>query len=378
MTTQTKFSIPILDLKAQYKTIKSEIMSAVEEVFESQYFILGKEGSSLEEALAPYCHTEFAIGCASGSDALLIALMAIDIKPGDEVITTPFTFFATGGSISRLGAKPVFVDIDPDTFNIDPKLIEEKITEHTRAIMPVHLFGQCAEMNEILAIAKKHNLVVIEDAAQAIGSEYHGKRAGSMGLIGCLSFFPSKNLGAAGDAGMMLTNDPELAEKLRILRVHGGKPKYYYRMLGCNSRLDELQAAVLKVKFKYLESWTKKRQENALLYDELFAKHQLTEQVTIPKVLPYSRHIFHQYTIRVPKREQLMAYLKENGVGTEIYYPLSLHQQDCFAYLGQQTGSLPHSEKAAQEVLSLPIYPELTLEQQEYVVSTIANFYAQK
>ncbi len=378
MTTQTKFSIPILDLKAQYQTIKSEVMSAVESVFESQYFILGKEGISLEETLAPYCQAKFAIGCASGSDALLIALMAIDIKPGDEVITTPFTFFATGGSVSRLGAKPVFVDIDPDTFNLDPRLIEEKITERTRAIIPVHLFGQCAEMNEILAIAKCHNLAVIEDAAQAIGSEYYGKRAGSMGLINTLSFFPSKNLGAAGDAGMMLTNDPDLAEKLQVLRVHGGKPKYYYKMLGCNSRLDELQAAVLRVKFNYLESWTKKRQENAARYDQLFADYKLTEQVKTPKVLPYCRHIFHQYTIRAPKRDQLMAYLKENGVGTEIYYPLSLHQQDCFAYLGQQTGSLPHSEQAAQEVLSLPVYPELTSEQQDYVVSIVAKFYAQK
>lgn len=378
MSAKPKFSIPILDLKAQYKTIKSEIMQAVESVFESQYFVLGKEGVALEEELAPYCGVKYAIGCASGSDALLIALMALDIKPGDEVITTPFTFFATGGSVSRLGAKPVFVDIDPETFNIDPKLIEAHINERTRAIIPVHLFGQCAEMNEILAIANKHNIPVIEDAAQSIGSEYHGKRAGSLGLIGCLSFFPSKNLGAAGDAGMMLTNDEELAEKLRILRVHGGKPKYYYRMLGCNSRLDELQAAVLRVKFKYLENWTKARQENAARYNNLFAQYKLTEQVKTPVVLPYCRHIFHQYTIQTSKRDQLMAYLKENGIGTEIYYPLSLHQQDCFAYLGQKTGSLPNSERAAAEVLSLPIYPELTEEQQDYVVSTIASFYANK
>ncbi|MBI4854219.1 MAG: DegT/DnrJ/EryC1/StrS family aminotransferase [Acidobacteria bacterium] len=371
-------SVPLLDLKAQYQNIKSEIMSAVESIFESQYFILGKEGVALEEALAPYCDTKFAIGCASGSDALLIALMAIDIKPGDEVITTPFTFFATGGSVSRLGAKPVFVDIDPDTFNIDPKLIEEKITSRTRAIIPVHLFGQCAEMNEILEIANRHNLVVIEDAAQAIGSEYYGKRAGSMGLIGCLSFFPSKNLGAAGDAGMMLTSDPDLAEKLRVLRVHGGKPKYYYRMLGVNSRLDELQATVLKVKFNHLESWTKARQENASRYDKLFADYKLIEQVKLPKVLSYCRHIFHQYTICVSDRDQLMKHLKDNDIGTEVYYPLSLHQQDCFAYLGQLAGSLPKSEQAANQVLSLPIYPELTLEQQDYVVSTIAKFYAQK
>lgn len=378
MTTQTKISVPLLDLKAQYQSIKSEINAAVESVFESQHFILGKEGVALEEELAPYCHTKFAIGCASGSDALLLALMAIDIKPGDEVITTAFTFFATGGSVSRLGAKPVFVDIDPETFNIDPKLIESKITNKTKAIIPVHLFGQCVEMNEILEIASRHNLVVIEDAAQAIGSEYYGKRAGSMGLIGCLSFFPSKNLGAAGDAGMLLTSDAELAEKLRVLRVHGGKPKYYYRTLGCNSRLDELQAAVLRVKFKHLEIWTKARQENASQYDKLFTDYKLTEHVKTPKVLSYCRHIFHQYTIQVAKRDQLMAYLKENDIGTEVYYPLSLHEQDCFAYLGQKTGSLPKSEQAASEVLSLPIYPELTLKQQDYVVSTIANFYAKK
>lgn len=374
MKTETKFSIPILDLKAQYKSIQAEIMSAVESVFESQHFVLGKEGIALEKELASYCQTDFAIGCASGSDALLLALMAIDIKPGDEVITTPFTFFATAGSIARLGAKPVFVDIDPDTFNLDPKLITEKITEKTRAIIPVHLFGQCAEMDEILAIAKSHNLAVIEDAAQAIGSEYKGRQAGSLGLISCLSFFPTKNLGAAGDGGMMLTNNAELAEKLKTLRVHGSNPKYYYRMLGINSRLDELQAAVLRVKFKYLESWTKSRQENAAYYDKLFATYNL-KQVKTPKVLPYCRHTFHQYTICVSDRNNLMNYLKENGITTEIYYPLALHEQDCFAYLGQN--SLPESEKAAATVLSLPIYAELTREQLDYIVLKIAKFYGE-
>lgn len=376
MTVEVKQQIPILDLKAQYKTIKSEVMAAVEAVFDSQYFILGREGEELEKLIAEYSQVKYAIGCASGSDALLLALMALDLKPGDEVITTPFTFFATGGSIARLGATPVFVDIEPDTFNIDPNAIEAHITARTRAIMPVHLFGQIAEMDAIMDIANRHNLAVIEDAAQAIGAEYRGKRAGSIGLIGTLSFFPTKNLGGAGDGGMMLTNDEKLAERLRILRVHGGKPKYYYRELGCNSRLDELQAAVLRVKFHHLESWTKARQANAARYNELFVKHGLDNKVGLPIVRDYCRHIFHQYTLRVDARDQLMAHLKSENIGTEIYYPLSLHQQDCFAYLEKR--ALPVTEKASQEVLSLPIYPELTPEQQQRVVEVIAQFYADR
>ena len=376
--TDNQQSIPLLDLKAQYNTIKPEILAAVEKVFDSQYFIMGSEVAALEQEIAAYCKVKFAIGCASGSDALLLALMAIDLKRDEEVITTPFTFFATGGSVARLGAKPIFVDIDPETFNIDPAQIEAAITPRTRVIMPVHLFGQCAEMDEIMGLANKYNLVVIEDAAQAIGAEYKGQQAGSIGAMGCLSFFPSKNLGAAGDAGMLLTNDEVLAEKLRILRVHGGQPKYYYKMLGCNSRLDELQAAVLRVKLTHLEQWTTARQKNADLYNNLFAEFNLNDKVQIPIVHDYCRHIFHQYTLRVPERDQLMAFLKEHGVSTEIYYPLSLHQQECFAYLGQETGTLPDAERAASEVLALPIYPELSASQQRYVVEIIAKFYAQR
>lgn len=370
--------VPLLDLVAQYQTIKSEIMAAVESVFERQQFILGREGEALESEVADYSHARFAIGCASGSDALLLALMAIGVGPDDEVITSPFTFFATGGTVARLGAKPVFVDIEPDTFNIDPALIEARVTARTKAIIPVHIFGQCAEMKAINEIAARHNLHVIEDAAQAIGAEYHGQRAGVIGQIGCLSFFPTKNLGGAGDGGMLLTNDEALAERLRILRVHGGKPKYYYRVLGCNSRLDELQAAVLRVKLRYLDQWTAARQSHAKVYDELLAELGLAPHVHRPVVREYCRHIFHQYTVRCEDRDRLMAYLKEQGIGCEIYYPLPLHEQDCFAYLGQRKGSLPVSEQAAREVLSLPIYPELTAKQQAIVVETIAKFYDQR
>jgi dTDP-4-amino-4,6-dideoxygalactose transaminase len=375
VTTKTGQQVPLLDLIAQYRTIKAEIMAAVEAVFERQQFILGSEVEKLEQAIAGYSQTKFAIGCASGSDALLLALMALDIGQDDEVITSPFTFFATGGAVSRLGAKPIFVDIDPRTFNIDPERIEERITPRTRAIIPVHLFGQCAEMDSIMEIASRHNLPVIEDAAQAIGAEYQGRRAGSIGHIGCFSFFPTKNLGGAGDGGMLVTDDAQLAEKLRILRVHGGKPKYYYHILGCNSRLDELQAAVLNVKMRYLEQWTGARRQNAVKYDQLIDEYKLQNHIEPPVVLPHCRHIFHQYTIRSKSRDQLMAHLRANGIGTEIYYPLSLHEQGCFAYLEQRTGDLPNSEQAAKEVLSLPIYPELTFEQQQTVINTVAAFY---
>lgn len=283
-------------------------MAAVGDVFERQQFILGSEVEKLEKTVAEYSQTKFAIGCASGSDALMLALMALNINQDDEVITTPFTFFATGGAISRLGAKPVFVDIEPRTFNIDPEKIEERITARTRAIMPVHLFGQCAEMEQIMEVASRYDLPVIEDAAQAIGAEYRGRRAGSIGLVGCLSFFPTKNLGGAGDGGMLVTDDTALAERLRVLRVHGGKPKYYYQMLGCNSRLDELQAAVLNVKMKYLDQWTAGRQKNAGIYDRLLQQHGLGDRVEAPQVLSYCRHIFNQYTIRVKERDQLMAF----------------------------------------------------------------------
>jgi dTDP-4-amino-4,6-dideoxygalactose transaminase len=366
-------AVPLLDLQAQYQSIKSAVMEAVSAVFDRQQFVLGQEGEKLEAALAEYCQVKFAIGCASGSDALLLALMAEDIKPGDEVITTPFTFFATGGSIARLGAKPVFVDIDPATFNIDPQQIAALITPRTRAIMPVHLFGQCAEMDAIQAIADRHGLPIIEDAAQAIGSEYRQRRAGSLGKVGCLSFFPTKNLGAAGDAGMLLTNDAALAARLRRLRAHGSQVRYYYDELGCNSRLDELQAAVLRVKLRYLESWTVARQQNAAYYDNLFAEYGLLEKITLPVVLPYCRHTFHQYTVRAAQRDELLAYLKAQRIGAEVYYPLSLHQQRCFADL--QQGPFKAAEAAAQTVLSLPIYPELTRAQQQQVVAAIAQFY---
>jgi dTDP-4-amino-4,6-dideoxygalactose transaminase len=372
--TMTQMTVPLLDLKAQHQTIRREVMEAVERVFENQVFIMGEEVAQFERAAAAYCQSQHAIGCASGSDALLLALMALGIGQGDEVITVSFTFFATGGAIARLGAKPVYVDIAPGDFNLAPELLERAITPRTKAIMPVHLFGQCAPMDAILEVARRHRLPVIEDAAQAIGADYHGRRAGTMGDIGCFSFFPSKNLGGAGDGGLLTTDHDELAERLRILRVHGGKPKYYHRVVGINSRLDSLQAAVLSVKLKHLDQWTEGRQRNAARYDALFAEAGL-EEVTTPMAHPGCRHIYNQYTIRCAARDDLMAYLKEQGIGTEIYYPVPLHLQECFAYLGYSAGHLPVSEQAARECLSLPIYPELTEAMQHYVVDKIAEFY---
>jgi len=366
--------VPLLDLRAQYQTIRQEVMAAVERVFEGQTFILGPEVERFEAAVAEYCQAKHAIGCASGSDALLLALMAFGVGAGDEVITVPYTFFATGGAVARLGARPVYVDIALDDFNLDPELIERAITPRTKAIIPVHLYGQCAEMNPILEVARRHHLPVIEDAAQAIGAEYQGRRAGTMGEVGCFSFFPSKNLGAAGDAGLLTTEDDELAERLRLLRVHGGQPKYYHRVVGINSRLDALQAAVLNVKLKYLDQWTEARRRNAARYNALFAEAGLEEVIT-PVAHPDRRHIYHQYTIRCAQRDELMAHLRREGVGTEIYYPVPLHLQECFAYLGYHPGALPASEQAARESLSLPVYPELTAEMQGYVVERIAGFY---
>ncbi len=366
--------VPLLDLRAQHQSIRDEVMAAVERVFDSQAFILGAEVEHFERAAAEYCRAKHAIGCASGSDALLLALMALGIKAGDEVITVAYTFFATGGAIARLGARPVYVDISLDDFNLDPELLERAITPRTKAIIPVHLFGQCAEMGAIMEIARCYQLPVIEDAAQAIGAEYDGRRAGTMGEIGCFSLFPSKNLGGAGDGGLLVTDDDELAEKLRTLRVHGGKPKYYHRIVGINSRLDALQAAVLGVKLKYLDQWTAGRQRNAVRYDALFAEAGLSQVIT-PKVKPGRRHVYNQYTIRCERRSELMAYLRQEGIGTEIYYPVPLHLQECFAYLGYSAGDLPVSERAARESLSLPIYPELTEEMQGYVVEKIIEFY---
>jgi len=367
--------VPLLDLKAQYATIKDELLAAIAQVMESQHFILGPKVEECEKAIAQYSNCKFAVGVTSGSDALLACLMAENIGPGDEVITTPYTFFATVGAISRVGATPVFVDIDPETYNIDVRQIAGKITRKTRAVIPVHLYGQMAEMDPIMALAAKHNLVVIEDAAQAIGSESNGRRAGSIGHYGCFSFFPSKNLGAAGDAGMIVTNDPDRAEKLRILRAHGSKPKYYHKVVGGNFRLDALQAAIVSAKLPFLDSWTEGRQRNAKVYDRLFAEAGLAESaVKLPKVNE-NRHIFNQYVIRVAHRDELQAHLKKNGIGTEVYYPVPMHVQECFAYLGHKAGEFRVSEAAAMETLALPIYPELSDAQLRYVVETIRSFF---
>ena len=371
-----KVTVPLLDLKAQFATIKDEVMAVVEEVFDSQYFILGPNVVKCEELIAEYCRCKHAVGVSSGSDALLIALMAEDVGPGDEVISTPYTFFATAGAIARLGAKPVFVDIEADTYNIDPSKIEEKITDKTKAIIPVDLYGQCAEIAAIAKIAEKHGIPVIEDAAQAIGAEENGQRAGSTVQYGCFSFFPSKNLGAAGDGGVVITQDDDLAERLRVLRMHGSKPKYYHKFVGGNFRLDALQAAVVSVKLAHLDDWTAGRQSNADRYRRLFDDAGLVSNGTVglPQVAPNRRHIYNQFVIRVPKRDELRAYLGENNVATEIYYPVPLHLQECFAYLGHKPGDFPESEKAAVETLALPIYPELSDQQAARVVECIAEF----
>lgn len=367
--------VPLLNLQAQYASLREELRTAIDEVFASQHFVLGANGRALEEAIARYSNTKHAIGCASGSDALLLALMALDLEPDDEVITTPFTFFATGGAIARLGARPVFVDIDATTYNIDVAQIPSAITSRTRAIMPVHLYGQCAEMNPLLEISKHSSIPIIEDAAQAIGAEDRGRRAGSMGLVGTLSFYPTKNLGGAGDGGMLTTNDNKLAERLRRLRTHGGATEYEHSEVGINSRLDELQAAVLRVKFSYLDGWSELRSQKATFYTRLLQEANLDFLVGPPFVRADGRHIFHQYVIRVPEvRDRLAQHLKLKGVGTKVYYPIPLHLQQCFHYLGYKEGSFPEAERAARETLALPVYPELTQEQQLYVVDAIKSF----
>lgn len=374
--------VPLLDLKAQYKTIKDEILDVTAGIFESQYFILGPHVEKLEREIAEYCSVKYALGVSSGTDALLIALMTAGIGLGDSVITTPYTFFATAGSVARVGAKPVFVDIDPDTYNISPEKISEavcsmKAAERARlkAIMPVHLYGQCADMDPILDIAKKFNLLVIEDAAQAIGSEYKGRRAGSMGSFGCFSFFPSKNLGAFGDGGIVTVKAAAFYEKLHILRVHGSHPKYYHRFIGGNFRLDAIQAAVVSVKLKHLDGWTGARQKNAERYAKLFAEAGLNEKIKLP-VQKESRHIYNQFIIEVPeKRDDLRNHLNNAGIGNEIYYPVPLHLQECFAYLGYRKRDMPVSEHAALHTVALPIYPELTEDMQAYVVEKIREFY---
>lgn len=379
-----EITVPILDLKAQYVSIRAEVQAAFERVMESQHFILGPEVEALEKEIANYSQCQFGIGVSSGTDALLVSLMAIGIKPGDEVITTPYSFFATAGAIVRLGARPVFVDIDLDTLNMDSGRLEAAVTARTRAILPVHLAGQMADMDSIMEVARRHNLYVIEDACQALGAEYHARRAGSIGHLGCFSFFPSKNLGGAGDSGMVVANDPALADRVALLRNHGHRPKYYNQAVGGNFRMDAIQAAILSVKFKYLEAWTGGRQRNAALYKRLFIEAGLASEdprrrtdmpVILPKEAEGRRHIYHLYQVRVQRRDELMSYLKVNGIGSEIYYPVPLHLQACFTELGYQSGSMPNAENAARSTMALPIYPELEDRQIEHVVQTMKEFY---
>ncbi len=363
--------IPILDLKAQYANIKDEILQAISEVCDNQIFALGPAVAEFEENVAKYCNSKYAIGVSSGTDALLVSLMALDIKPGDEVITTPFTFFATAGSITRLGAKPVFVDVDRDSYNINTDAIEQKITDKTRAIIPVHLFGQIAQMKTITDIAKRHNLVVIEDAAQAIGASQDGIKAGNFGDCGCFSFYPTKNLGGFGDGGLVTTNREDLAQKIRALRDHGQSPRYFYKVIGGNFRLDGIQGAVLNVKLKYLEGWNEKRRQNAALYDSIFKD----TPVKTPIINDNNISIFHQYTVTIPQRDKLKQFLADNNIGSAVFYPKPLHLQDCFSNLGYKQGDLPIAEQLCQEVLSLPIYSELEPNQIEYVAKTVLQFY---
>jgi dTDP-4-amino-4,6-dideoxygalactose transaminase len=386
-------TVPLLDLKTQFAQIRAEVMPAIDQVCASQHFILGEQVRALEEEVAAYCSASAGVGVSSGTDALLLALMALNIGAGDEVITSPFTFFATAGTIARTGARPVFCDIDPDTFNLSPAAVEAFVADHCvaqggqlinrttggriKALMPVHLYGQSADMDPLMALARRHRLKVIEDAAQAIGTEYkNGLRAGTIGDVGCFSFFPSKNLGAFGDAGLCTSNDAELAESMRVLRVHGGKPKYFHAVIGGNFRIDELQAAVLRVKLKYLDGWTEGRQQNAAYYDSAFASAALGPKLTTPYTVPGYRHIFNQYVVRAQNRDALKQRLTERGVGSEIYYPVPLHLQTCFAYLRYRAGDFPESERAAKETLALPVYPELEEAQLAHVVSTIAEFYS--
>jgi dTDP-4-amino-4,6-dideoxygalactose transaminase len=366
--------VPLLDLKAQYAALRDEVRQAIDRVCESQVFILGPEVSSLEEELAAFCGTRFALGVSSGTDALLVALMALGIGPGDEVITSSYSFFATAGAIARIGARPVFVDIDPGSFNLDPAALPERINARTKAILPVHLFGRCSDMDPLIELGTRHGIPIVEDAAQAIGAtDTRGRRAGALGRMGCFSFFPSKNLGAFGDGGLVTTGDPDLAESIRVLRAHGAKPKYVHKVVGGNFRLDALQAAILRVKLRHLPSWSQARRTNAARYRTAFGKRGLGSKVTLPDDVP--GHIYNQFVVRVTDRDRLQAHLAEQGIGTEIYYPVPLHLQECFASLGYQRGDLPVSEEAAARSLALPIYPELTEEMLGYVVSQVAAFY---
>lgn len=406
MSTQTIDSVPLLDLDAQYRTIQDEVKEAVNEVMESQQFIMGPQVEELEKQVAQYSNTQHAIGCASGSDALLLSLMAIDTGPGDYVITTPYTFFATAGAIARLGATPIFLDIDPITYNIDPEEVRmflegkhplssrfEASPDDIKALIPVHLYGQMADMDPLNELSEEYDFHVIEDAAQAIGAEYKGRRAGSIGDFGCFSFFPSKNLGGYGDGGMITTDDDELAEKLRVLRVHGSKPKYHHKIVGVNSRLDTVQAAILKVKLQYLDEWSDARRERAQYYRTLFEQAGLTteaeaqdpcgedESMLAHHILPpvevegdparNGRHVYHQFVIRSSSRDVIQSQLKEADIGHSIYYPVPLHEQECFSHLEYTAGDCPSSHCASLQTLALPIFPELTRNQQEYVVDQI-------
>lgn len=389
--TPPSMQVPLLDLKLQYAPLAAQFQDAIAKICASQHFILGPAVKTLETNVAAYSQCRFGIGVSSGTDALLLALMGLGIGTGDAVITSPFTFFATAGTIARTGATPLFCDIDPVTFNLSPAAVRACIDRHCerrgdglfsrkgeriKAIMPVHLYGQMADMPALMQIAQSNGLKVIEDAAQAIGAEdAKGRRACSYGDVGCLSFFPTKNLGAFGDAGMCVANDPALSERLDVLRVHGGKPKYFHSLIGGNFRIDELQAAVLNVKLPHLDAWSAKRQQNAHYYDAAFVEADLGRAAQTPKALPGFRHIYNQYMIRVRDRDLLRQHLTANGVGTEIYYPVPLHLQKCFAYLGHKPGDFPHSEQAAEEVLALPIFPELTDTQLQYVVDTIEAFF---
>jgi len=373
MTSAIRMRVKLLDLEAQYQPLRTEILAAITRVCDSQQFILGPEVDALERELGAHLGLSHVIAVSSGTDALLVALMALGIGAGDEVITSTFSFFATAGCIARLGATPVLVDIDPVTFNLDPALVAAAITPRTRAIVPVHLYGLCADMDPIVDVAREKGIPIVEDAAQAIGATFKSRQAGTIGTMGCFSFFPTKNLGAFGEGGLITAGDASLAGEIRLLRNHGAEPKYFHRRIGGNFRLDALQAAVLRVKLPHLDRWTSLRQRNAERYQSLFASRGLIERVTLP-VIPRGRtHIFNQFVVRVPERDRVQAVLADRGIGTEIYYPVPFHLQECFASLGHTRGDFPHAEAAASSVLALPIYGELTLEQQTFVVDALAD-----
>ena len=372
---QTDPAIPLIDLVSQHQTIADEVFAAIRRVVERQEFVLGEEVAELESEISKYCDSRHAIGCASGTDALILSLLALGVQPGDEVITSPFTFFASAGAIHRVGAKPVFVDIEPDSFNLNPEQVERAVSERTRAILPVHLFGQCADMEPLWRIAVRCGLAIVEDACQAIGAEFRGRRSGVLGTLGCFSFFPTKNLGGAGDGGIITTDDGELCERLRRLRVHGQSGQYHHDEVGLNSRLDALQAAVLRVKVNYLDQWTAARQQNARTYGELLRYYGLLDSIEAPTILPERKHVFNQYTVRIKneQRDSVLEQLRAQNIGCGIYYPLPLHLQPCFSYLGYSQGDFPEAESAAREVLSLPIVPELQPAQLETVVRGMAH-----